>query len=143
MPDLELPMTKDTRVPQLSHTSLAGATLTGSRGTVLVGFAEALAGPEVAWSLVDAGFKVVVFARKGRRSALRHSRHVRVCEISAPEEDYHQARSDLAELMTDLSDAPEAVHVLFPIDDSALWLCSIASLNSHWLLAGPQGHQAD
>jgi hypothetical protein len=135
-------MAKVTRVPQ-SRTPAAVATFRGSRRIVLVGFAEALAGPEVAWSLVDAGFEVVVFARKGRRSALRHSRNVRVYEICAPEEDCHQARSDLEGLMSSLSDGPGATQVLFPIDDSALWLCSTASLNSHWLLAGPQGHQAD
>ena len=38
---------------------------------VTIGFAEALSAPEVTWSLVDAGFKVIAFSRRGRRGALR------------------------------------------------------------------------
>ena len=51
---------------------------------VLLGFAEADAAPEVVWSLVDAGVRVMAFARKGRASALRHSRHVACYEITPP-----------------------------------------------------------
>ncbi len=43
---------------------------------VVIGFAEALSGPEVAWSLIDAGYRVVAFARKGGGNALQCSRHV-------------------------------------------------------------------
>lgn len=48
---------------------------------VLMGFAEALSAPEAVWSLVDAGFQVRAFARRGSRSALRHSRHVQVFDV--------------------------------------------------------------
>jgi hypothetical protein len=48
---------------------------------VAIGFAEALSAPEVIWSLVDAGFKVIAFSRKGRRAALRQSHHVAIFEL--------------------------------------------------------------
>lgn len=35
---------------------------------VAIGLAESLSATEVAWSLVDAGFKVFAFSRKGRDS---------------------------------------------------------------------------
>ena len=54
---------------------------------VLIGFAEALSAPEVAWSLADAGFEVRSFGRKGRRSALSRSRYASVLEVTPPEAD--------------------------------------------------------
>src|ERR1700688_2316834 len=66
---------------------------------VLVGFAEALSAPETVWSLLDGGFHVIAFARKGRSSALRHSRHVVCHEICAPESDLQASLSDLRSLM--------------------------------------------
>lgn len=109
-----------------------------------MGFAEALAAPEVAWSLVDAGFQVIAFARRGRASALRYSRHVVCHEICAPESDPQGALSDLHSLLRALSaKADGAQLILFPMDDKALWLCSMAKLDLHWLLAGPQGVSAD
>ena len=56
-----------------------------ARMTILVGFAEALSGPEVVWSLADEGFRVMAFARRGHRSALCHSRYVTVHEVTPPE----------------------------------------------------------
>jgi len=102
---------------------------------VLIGFAEALSSPEVAWSLVDAGFRVATFSRKGRRSALRHSRYVTVFDITAPEVN---AVAALAELHSILSSTAESrPSVLFPLDDAALWLCCEKPLPQEWLLAGP------
>jgi hypothetical protein len=112
--------------------------------TVLIGFAEALAAPEVAWSLVDAGFRVVAFARRGRRSALRHSRHVVCREICAPETDIEASLSELQALLT--SSGSEVMGdrlILFPLDDKAVWLCSKLSLESRWLLAGAKAAGAD
>src|SRR5262249_32900790 len=88
----------------------------------LIGFAEALAAPEVAWSLVDAGFRVTAFARKGRHSALRHSRKISTCEITAPESSCDAAVSDLERLVS--QEKGSALSVLFPLDDAAAWLCS-------------------
>jgi len=112
---------------------------TGSRGMVLVGFAEALSAPEVVWSLVDEGFRVVAFARRGRASALRHSRYVVCHEISPPEVDPQRSLSDLGSLLTNLDVGSKATfRILFPLDDKAVWLCSALQLEPPWLLAGPQ-----
>ena len=105
-----------------------------------MGFAEAASAPEVVWSLVDAGFKVVAFARKGRASSLRHSRHVTCVEVQAPE-------IDAANTVSDLACAIRAVEgpgpVLFPLDDRAVWLCGQQELPAGWRLAGPAGRTAD
>jgi hypothetical protein len=107
--------------------------------TVLVGFAEALAAPEVVWSLVDEGFNVTAFARRGRQSALRHSRHVVCHDIRAPELDLNAALSELRALLGSLStqtDGPPPI--LFPLDDKAVWLSSIVH-DDRWIIAGPKG----
>lgn len=115
-----------------------------SQGLVLVGFAEAMSAPEVVWSLVDAGFQVVAFGRRGRATALRQSHHVVVHEISAPESDIQGALADLQSLMASLGAAANrARRILFPLDDTAVWLCSQAKLEPGWLLAGPAGASAD
>ena len=111
-----------------------------SRATILVGFAEALSAPEVVWSLVDAGFQVVAFARKGRASALRYSRHVTCYEIHAPESDLEASLVDLHSLLSTLSSQGQGTPlVLFPLDDKAVWLCSRAQIDNRWLFAGPLG----
>jgi hypothetical protein len=107
----------------------------GDSGFVLLGFAEALSSPEVAWSLVDAGFRVAAFSRKGRRSALRHSRHVTIFNITAPETNCTAALTDLLSLLDRCSSARPSV--LFPLDDVALSLCCEKPLPPQWVLAGP------
>jgi hypothetical protein len=117
---------------------------TGLRDVVLVGFAEALSAPEVVWSLVDDGFHVVAFARRGHLSALRHSRHVVCHEITPPEVDPQEAMSDLTSLLANLGGIPnEACRILFPLDDKAVWLCSALRLDRPWLFAGPQDGAAE
>jgi hypothetical protein len=112
--------------------------------TVLLGFAEALAAPEVVWSLVDGGFRVVAFTRKGRPSALRFSRHIVCHEISAPESDLPAALSDLQSLLVSLSTPADGSQwILLPLDDKAVYLCNQVTLGSSWLLAGPSGYAAD
>jgi hypothetical protein len=112
--------------------------------TVLVGFAEALAAPEVVWSLVDAGFHVIAFARKGKRSALHHSHHVVCHEITPPEVDLQAALSDLRDLVTSLNATEDgAPRVLFPLDDTAVALSTMVQLGLPWLMAGPQGAGAE
>lgn len=110
---------------------------------VITGFGEALAAPESVWSLIDAGFKVAVFTRRGRSVALRHSRYVSVHEITAPEADIAAATADLVNFL-DLSRAanPEAQHILLPLDDTSLWLTSQLPPSSHWILAGVSGEAA-
>jgi hypothetical protein len=114
------------------------------RRYALIGFAEALAAPEVVWSLSDAGFRVVAFCRKGRSSALHHSRKVACHEICPPEIDLRTALSDLQNLLARLAaEIGESNAILFPLDDKALWLTSRIKLDSGWLLAGPHGGNAE
>jgi hypothetical protein len=116
----------------------------GSRATVLVGFAEALSAPEAVWSLVDAGFKVVAFTRRGKPSALRYSRHVTCHEICAPELSIEAASSDLRRLMVSLISSDSApARILFPLDDKALFLCGKLEREDGWIFAAPQREGID
>jgi len=111
---------------------------------VVVGFAEALSAPEVVYSLVDQGFRVIAFSRRGRRSALHHSRHVVCCEITPPEVDLQSTLSDLRSFLVSLNvSTNERRCVLLPLDDNAVWLCSRVQLDSDWILAGPYGDNVD
>lgn len=103
--------------------------------SVCIGFAEALSAPEVAWSLVDAGYHVVAFARRGRRSPLRHSRYVQIAEITPPEQDCQQALSDLRALLPSLPHRREQ-QMLIALDDAAIWLCSRMQLGPSWMWSG-------
>lgn len=87
---------------------------------VLVGFAEAMSAPEVVWSLIDRGYQVAAFARRGRRSALRSSRQVKCFEITPPDVDANAALRELDALCQ--QSARNTRLALFPLDDSALWL---------------------
>src|SRR5262245_15544038 len=110
---------------------------------VVVGFAEALSAPEVVWSLVDAGYKVRAFARKGRHAALRHSRHVMLHEITAPEKNYAAASTELAAFLASSRHVTQGHHVLLPLDDAAVWLCNRVPRSAGWKLAGPHGACAE
>jgi predicted glycoside hydrolase/deacetylase ChbG (UPF0249 family) len=115
-----------------------------TQGTVLVGFAEAAAGIEVVWSLVDAGYDVIAFARKGRSCALRHSRHVVCHDICAPETDFAESLSDLRSLLASIAKDRASEHrFLFPLDDKAVLLCSEAEIDEKWTLAGPDDAHAE
>ncbi len=113
------------------------------RNLVVVGFAEALAAPEVVWSLVDAGFEVAAFARRGRRSALRQSRHVVVYEITAPDEAIEPAKQELLALLLKIGAGRKQPNVLLPLDDASLWLGAQLSLPAGWVFAGPSGERAE
>src|SRR5688572_15250983 len=105
--------------------------------TVLIGFAEALSAPEVVWSLADAGFQVRAFARRGRRSAIRHSRHVQVFDVTPPETDSAATIRDVERLLsvTPHNGSPSAP-VLFPLDDAAVWVCNRIANDQPFALAG-------
>ncbi len=103
-----------------------------------------MSAPEVLWSLVDAGYRVVAFARRGRASALRHSRHVQCYEISPPESDLQACLSELNSLLNSLKSESEADRfLLLPLDDKAVWVCGQLALADGWLLAGPSGWCAE
>lgn len=122
----------------VSH--LTGETTSPDRPIVCVGFAEALAGPEVVWSLAQAGFRVAAFARRGRATALRKSRYVRVFDITPPEQDLDQAARDLANLLQNLRDPTRPTQAwVFPLDDAAVALTSRPGSYAPWNLIGPTG----
>jgi hypothetical protein len=85
---------------------------------VLIGFADALAAIESAWSLADDGFEVYAFARRGSRPALARGQAVRVIDITPPERDAARSATDLAGIVRQI--APAAV---LPLDDHSIWLC--------------------
>lgn len=112
------------------------------RPVVCIGFAEALSAPEAAWSLADSGCLVVAFARRGRSSALRRSRHVRLADVTAPESDFSATLRELEELLNSWQSAGSK-RVVLPLDDAAVWLFNQLKHDSGWSLAGPQGKNAD
>jgi len=114
---------------------------------VLIGFADALAAIESAWSLADDGFEVYAFARRGSRPALARSKDVRIVSVTPPEQDAHRSVADLAATMRDMSPA-----ALLPLDDHAVWLCDRVSREyssstekgdvGQIIVAGPVGRSA-
>lgn len=114
----------------------------GATEVVLIGFAEALAAPEVLWSLVEAGFHVVAFARRGRKASIRHSRFVEIREITPPEVSIDRATLELGALLSELAQKEQyTARVLFPLDDTAVHLCEQVHVHHSdtWHLAGPCG----
>lgn len=109
------------------------------RRLVIVGFAEAASAPEVVWSLADAGFDVLAFARRGRASALRRSRFVRCVEVCPPEKNVQQCLADLAAVT---ASAEGRSPILFPLDDTALWICNQGGISDACVLAAPSGQAA-
>lgn len=86
---------------------------------ILVGFAEALAAPEVCFSLYDAGYELVAFTRKGATCSLRHLPFMRLIDLPAPEADLDACLDALSALVDD-----EKADGIMPLDDFSLWLCS-------------------
>lgn len=109
------------------------------RPRVLVGFADALAAIESAWSLLDDGFDVVAFARAGRPPALARVAGVRVVPVTPPEHDVKATLADLRRLVHEVG--PAAV---LPLDDHAVWLVDrLAADDVTVPVAGPTGPLAD
>ena len=104
---------------------------------IIVGFAEALAAPEVVWSLRDSGFEVTVANRRERRTALHHSRAASILDVTPPEQD-------LAACVGELIGAAEARGaMLMPVDDACVAVCAqIAEQRSAPIVIGPRGRQA-
>ncbi|NUR57487.1 MAG: hypothetical protein HOV87_02065 [Catenulispora sp.] len=85
---------------------------------VLIGFADAFAAVESAWSLADAGYEVVAFSRRGTKPALAASRRVRIVPVTAPEQDAAACVGEVAEAAERLGAA-----AVLPLDDLAVWVC--------------------
>jgi predicted ATP-grasp superfamily ATP-dependent carboligase len=105
---------------------------------VLIGFAEALAAIESAWSLDEAGFEVLAFARRGSRPPLRRSDAVALHELTPPELDAAAAQADLRALIESAG-----VDAVMPLDDIALRLCQEPCREAGVTLIGPSGRQAE
>lgn len=102
--------------------------------SVLVGFADALAAPEVVASLLGARHRVAAFARRGRPVALRRQREVEIVEVTAPEDDLAACVGEVAALA--------ATHELtMPLDDPAVLVVN-QGLPCDAPAAGPLGVQA-
>ncbi|HKN93581.1 MAG TPA: hypothetical protein VJU60_04540, partial [Thermoleophilaceae bacterium] len=89
----------------------------------MVGFADALAAPEVVWSLVDDGWQVSAFTRRGEKTALRRLVDVELVKVTAPESDANQCAADLRDLV-ERGDFAAAM----PLDDASVWLFETARL---------------
>ncbi len=112
-------------------------------GTVVIGFADALSAPEVAWSLADRGWRLAAFARRGRRTALHWSHHVEIFEVASPEVDFDRCGRDLQAALERLGDRASGEPIaLMPLDDGAVWLCSKLGLKGRVTLVGPTGEAA-
>lgn len=112
-------------------------------GVVCLLYSDALSAPEVAWSLVDAGFAVIALARRGRQSALQHSRRVTCREVTGPEVDLETAQAEVARTLQTLESAGRHPVAVLPLDDAAVWLCARLQLDSGCVLTGPRGRLAD
>jgi predicted ATP-grasp superfamily ATP-dependent carboligase len=104
---------------------------------VLMGFAEAYAAIETAWSLQEAGFRVAAFTRTGERPALRRVRGVELHEVHAPEDDARRTVDDLRALIRSLGPA-----AYLPLDDGAVWLAGNLDADEV-VVAGPTGRGVD
>ncbi|MGA8365335.1 MAG: hypothetical protein WB709_12570, partial [Solirubrobacteraceae bacterium] len=87
-----------------------------SHRSVLVGFADALAAPEAAASLLQAGYRVASFSRRGRTVALRRMRGVEILEVTAPEDDLQACSAEVAAIAG-------AYDAIMPLDDQAVLVC--------------------
>jgi hypothetical protein len=90
-----------------------------SNDRVLIGFAECVPAPEVAWSLADAGFRVTAFSRRGAKPLLRRCRDVDIVSVEPPETDVRTTQRDLERAI-----AATGASVFLPLDDQSVWLCS-------------------
>jgi hypothetical protein len=102
-----------------------------------MGFAEAMAAIETAWSLQRAGFEVAAFQRSGSKPALRRVAGIELHAVPPPEVDAKEtvaATRTLIELL--------APRVLLPLDDLAVWVCSRIT-DAGVDVAGPTGFAAE
>ena len=105
---------------------------------MLVGFADALAAPETAWCLADAGFDVTAFNRAGKRVALSKSCAVEeIVEVPSPEDDAGATIAALEGIV-----AAGSFDAILPLDDHAIWLALHAGLGATKVV-GPVAPRAE
>lgn len=111
--------------------------MSNSNKPILIGFADALSAPEVAWCLLGAGYRVAAFTRRNRQPSLRRCKSIDIIEVTAPEDDALQTVSELRSIYEALQAA-----AIMPLNDTALWLCSKLASESDVVIAGSTGEQA-
>ena len=107
---------------------------TGSR--ILIAFGDALSAPEVVWSLLDSGYRVVVLARYGSRFMLCRCNKIELVWITAPELDAQQSVDDIIDYLNN-----GQIAAMMPLDDSSIWLCDQINSISGLQVLGPTGKQ--
>jgi hypothetical protein len=113
------------------------AALQSRKRTVLIGFAESLSAPEVTWNLLDAGFLVAAYTRRGHRPPLRRIKDIRLIEVPAPEDDARECVEQVRSAIQIVS-----ADAVLPLDDASVWLCDAVSLGIDVPIAGPTGNCA-
>jgi biotin carboxylase len=106
-------------------------------GTILIGFGESLSAPEVAWDLLDHGFQVSAFIRRGCSPPLRRIKTVKLVEVTAPEADAWEAVDQIGHAIQDAG-----ARTMLPLDDASVWLCDKVSQRVSVPVAGPTGETA-
>lgn len=86
---------------------------------ILVGFGEALAAPEVCFSLYNDGWQISAFTRNRKTCSLRFLPFIELHEVPAPEINTDATINELSGLIAQLN--PNG---FMPLDDFSLWLCS-------------------
>jgi predicted ATP-grasp superfamily ATP-dependent carboligase len=105
---------------------------------VIIGFADALSAPEVAFSLLDAGYNVAAFFRRNSKPpALSKCKEIRLIEITAPEEDVYKAVAELKDIYKTLRSV-----AIMPLNDGAVWLCDNLAEDKSIKVAGATGNHA-
>lgn len=105
-----------------------------SSHSVLIGFADALAAPEVAASLLAAGYDVASFVRRGQPVTLSRVKGVRLFEVTPPDVDLDSCVDEVAALAA-------RYDVTMPLNDVGVLVCDRA-LGAEAVVAGPRGPQA-
>lgn len=107
---------------------------------VLVGFAESLAAIEVAASLRNSGYDVVLFSRETSLTALSTGTFSKQLEkIISPDDDVEACVTELKLLWEQLGRPP-----VFPLDDISLWLASKLAIDYPEIaIIGPRGQLAE
>jgi hypothetical protein len=108
------------------------------RPKVLIGFGDAIAAPEAAWSLLDAGYRVSSFTRPGQVPPVARCHGVELVRVAAPEVDADATARDLRELV-----GSGSVSAVLPLDDRAIWVCDRALSGTGASLVGPAGDLAE
>lgn len=104
---------------------------------ILIGFGEALSAPEVTWDLIDHGFNVIAFCRKGSSPPLRHIKEVTLIDVIPPEIDAWETVAQLQKEINSLN-----VLTVLPLDDASVWLCNEVSKRLDIPIAGGTGDAA-